>query len=299
MDISGGKNLPLILLNMKEQDFIKIIKDQTKSSYLGDDCAYLKELEIVVTQDNFIEDVHFKTKWATPFQIGYKAAAVNISDVLASGAKPSFISVGLSLPNVDSSFVKELYKGIQKGAHGAQIIGGDITGSDKIFLSITAIGTTQNRKISSRSHAKEGYVIITNGEFGSSAKGLKELQQGLKCTDSILAHLEPELDEMFSRSIAEQINTEYAMMDTSDGLADTLFQIAKASGVKIEIQNINGVFDAEDYKLVAAIPKEFLTKLENYKIIGSVKGYDGVYLQIGDTRYNNYDDLKLYNHFGE
>ena len=48
MDISGGKNLPLILLNMKEQDFIKIIKDQTKSSYLGDDCAYLKELEIVV-----------------------------------------------------------------------------------------------------------------------------------------------------------------------------------------------------------------------------------------------------------
>ena len=60
---------------MKELDFIKIIQDQTNSSYLGDDCAYLKELGIVVTQDNFIEDVHFKRDWATPYQIGYKAAS--------------------------------------------------------------------------------------------------------------------------------------------------------------------------------------------------------------------------------
>ena len=70
---------------MKEQDFIKIIQRQTESTYLGDDCAYLQDLGIVITQDNFLEDVHFRTDWATPFQIGYKAVSVNISDVLASG----------------------------------------------------------------------------------------------------------------------------------------------------------------------------------------------------------------------
>ena len=76
---------------MKEYNFLKIIKDQTQSTYIGNDCAYLKELGIVVTQDNFIEDIHFKRNWATPYQIGYKATAVNISDILASGAEPAYI----------------------------------------------------------------------------------------------------------------------------------------------------------------------------------------------------------------
>ena len=61
---------------MKESDFINIIKNQTNTGLLGDDCAYLKDLGIVVTQDNFIEDVHFKRNWVTPYQTGYKAAAV-------------------------------------------------------------------------------------------------------------------------------------------------------------------------------------------------------------------------------
>ena len=136
---------------MKEHDFIKLIQEQTKSKYLGDDCAYLNELGIVVTQDNFIENVHFRTDWATPYQIGYKAAVVNVSDVLASGAEPAYLSVGLSLPNnIDSNFIKELYHGICDGAYGAEITGGDITGGEIICISITAIGKTTGRNISSR-----------------------------------------------------------------------------------------------------------------------------------------------------
>ncbi len=284
---------------MKEQDFIKIIKEQTKSHYLGDDCAHLKELGIVVTQDNFIEDVHFKTEWATPYQIGYKAAAVNISDILASGAKPAYITVGLSLPNKKNDFIEELYRGIIAGAYGAEIIGGDITGGDKIFISITAIGITSGRKISSRSNAKSGYVVISSGDFGESSKGLKELQNGIKNTPAIRAHLEPILDEKFSEDISTQINCEYAMMDTSDGLADALFQIAKASNVKIITNKIEGILGAEDYKLVAAVPKDFLAKIEKYEIIGSVNDFDGTYLQIDNKKYSNYNELGLYNHFGE
>lgn len=282
---------------MKEHDFIKIIQEQTKSKYLGDDCAYLEDLGITVSQDNFIENIHFKTEWATPYQIGYKAAAVNISDILASGAKPAYITVGLSLPNVDDIFVKELYRGIQAGAYGAQIIGGDITGGESVCISITAIGKTQGRKISSRKNAKPSYVIITRGGFGESSLGLKELINNGNNKDLIKAHLEPELDIEFSELISTNIDVDYAMMDTSDGLADALFQIAKASKVTIITKEIDGIFGAEDYKLVAAVPKEFVKNIPNAKIIANVIEYSGYYLQIGNKKYNDYDDLNLFNHF--
>lgn len=284
---------------MKEHNFINIIKNQTKSPYLGDDCAYLKDFGIVVTQDNFVENVHFRRDWATPYQIGYKAAVVNISDVLAAGAKPEFISVGLSLPKVENKFVEELYRGIITGSYGAKIIGGDITGGDKIFISITAIGSSEGRKISSRKNAKVGYSVIANGEFGLSSQGLKDLQNGIKESNAIKAHLEPILDINFSKSISTQIKVDYAMMDTSDGLADALFQIAKASQVKIKTSYREGMYGAEDYNLVATVPNDFLRKIKNYKIIGKVEPFDGYYLQIDDKKYLNYNELGLYDHFGE
>ena len=83
---------------MKENDFINIIKKITKSAAIGDDCAYLRDLNIVITQDNFVENIHFKKEWYTPFQLGYKAASINISDILASGGIPKYLTVGLSLP---------------------------------------------------------------------------------------------------------------------------------------------------------------------------------------------------------
>lgn len=282
---------------MKEQDFIKIIQEQTASQYLGDDCAYLEDLGITVSQDNFIENIHFKTEWATPYQIGYKAAAVNISDILASGAKPAYITVGLSLPNVDENFIKELYCGIQAGAYGAQVIGGDITGGETICISITAIGKTLGRKISSRKNAQPSYLVIAKGDFGKSSLGLKELINNGKKEDLIRAHLEPELDVELSDCISTKINTKYAMMDTSDGLADALFQIAKASNVTIIAKGIEGMFGAEDYKLVAAVPKDFANTIPDVNIIGEVVEHNGCYLQINDKKYVHFDDLDLFNHF--
>ena len=284
---------------MKELEFINIIKEQTQSSYIGDDCAFLSELGIVVTQDNFIEEVHFKRKWASPYQIGYKAAAVNISDILASGAKPAYLTVGLSAPSdTNNNFIEELYRGISDGAYGAKIIGGDITGGDKLFISITAIGTTKGRKVSSRSHAKPGFTVITHGKYGESAKGLEELKQGLTNTNLIRAHLEPKLEPEFSEAISCNIKENYAMMDTSDGLADALFKIAKASNVTINSKNVEGMFGFEDYHLVAAVPTSFLVnKKFNYYVIGEVTEFDGSYLNINNIKYYDYNQLNTYNHF--
>ncbi len=286
---------------MKEQDFINIIKNQIGTKYIGDDCAYLKDFGIVISQDSLVEDIHFKLDWCSPFQLGYKSVTVNISDILASGAKPKFLTISLSLPKTTKGeFIEEFYKGAQSALRGAEIVGGDITGStDKIFISITAIGSTNERKISSRKNAKVGHVVIIKGEFGKSSAGLKELMQGGKNLELINAHLEPQLEEKFAEEIATQINSDYAMMDTSDGLADALFQIANASNVSINANDIEGVFGAEDYKLVATVPKEFLPKLSEYEIIGEVVEKQDYILKIGNKKYLNYDELDLYNHFGE
>lgn len=285
---------------MKEQDFINIIKKQIGTEYIGDDCAFLKDLGIVVTQDSLVEDVHFKMNWCTPYQLGFKAVTVNISDVLASGAEPKYVTIALSLPSkTEKKFVEEFYKGAKSALRGAKIIGGDITGADKVYISIAAIGTTKGRKISSRSNAHVGDVVITKGEFGKSSLGLKELMTGGSDSELIRSHLEPQLEENFANEIATQINSEYAMMDTSDGLADALFQIASSSNVSIDSKFVEGIFGAEDYKLVATVPREFLKKLTEYKIIGKVIEKQDYILKVGNKKYYSYDELGLYNHFGK
>ena len=86
-------------------------------------------------------------------------------------------------------------------------------------------------------------------------------------------------------------------MDTSDGLADALFQIAKASSVKIITKQIDGIYGTEDYNLVACVPEEFLHKIKNYNIIGKVVDFDGYYLQINDKKYSKHEELNLFDHF--
>ena len=162
---------------MKEKDLISSIKNILNSSYIGDDCAYLKDLGIVVTQDSLVEDIHFSLETITPRQLGYKSVMVNVSDIAASGGECKYLTVSLSLPkNVDDNFVSEFYNGAKEACgDGIQIVGGDITGSDKVYISVCAIGKTEGRNISSRSNAKEGYKVVVAGIHGSSAAGLKLL----------------------------------------------------------------------------------------------------------------------------
>lgn len=295
---------------MKEKELIEIIKSTLNSEYIGDDCAYLKDLGIVVTQDSLVENVHFSLDFITPYQLGYKSVMVNISDISASGAKPEYLTIALSLPDyVDETFVKNFYEGAQEACKDVKIVGGDLTGSDKIYISVTAIGSTKNRRISSRSNAKEGYKIIVSGEHGNSAKGLQLLLQGKKGPEKFIkAHLMPVAQIEFSKQIAQNATCDYAMMDTSDGLADALMQIAKAGDLTLcidtsKIPHDNDVdietvlYGGEDYQLVAAVPDEFLKYIENYTVIGEVQKGDAG-LNINGKFYSDIED-KLYNHFKE
>ena len=300
---------------MKEKEFITIIKNTLNSPYIGDDCAYLKDLGIVVTQDSLVEDIHFSTKFISAFDLGFKAVMVNVSDVAARGAEPKYLTVSLSLPsNVKEDFVEEFYNGCKKACgNDVQIVGGDITGSEKIYISICAIGKTLGRNISSRKNAKIGQKVIVSGIHGSSSAGLKLLLEGKNSPEKLIkSHINPVAQVEFGKNISTTVKEPYAMMDTSDGLMDGLSTIANESGVLLDIdfdkipydkdieqfENWQDLvlFGGEDYQILATVPQNFQGGFE----IGVVKEGLGVNLKLRDkiTHYLKQDvEEKVFNHF--
>lgn len=300
---------------MKEKEFITIIKNTLNSPYIGDDCAYLKDLGIVVTQDSLVENIHFSTKFISAFDLGFKAVMVNVSDVAASGAEPKYLTVSLSLPsNVKEDFVEEFYNGCKKACgNDVQIVGGDITGSEKIYTSISAIGKTLGRNISSRKNAKIGQKVIVSGIHGSSSAGLKLLLEGKNSPEKFIkSHINPVAQVEFGKNISTTVKEPYAMMDTSDGLMDGLSTIANESGVLLDIdfdkiphekdieqfENWQDLvlFGGEDYQILATVPQNFQGGFE----IGVVKEGLGVNLKLRDkiTHYSKQDvEEKVFNHF--
>lgn len=300
---------------MKEKEFITIIKNTLNSPYIGDDCAYLKDLGIVVTQDSLVEDIHFSTKFISAFDLGFKAVMVNVSDVVASGAEPKYLTVSLSLPsNVKEDFVEEFYDGCKKACgNDVQIVGGDITGSEKIYISISAIGKTLGRNISSRKNAKIAQKVIVSGIHGSSSAGLKLLLEGKNSPEKFIkSHINPVAQVEFGKNISTTVKEPYAMMDTSDGLMDGLSTIANESGVLLDIdfdkipydkdieqfENWQDLvlFGGEDYQILATVPQNFQGGFE----IGVVKEGLGVNLKLRDkiTHYSKQDvEEKVFNHF--
>lgn len=301
---------------MREKEFISKIKNMLNSNYIGDDCAYLPDLGIVVTQDSLVEGVHFSLDYMTPYQLGYKSVMVNLSDIASSGANPKYLTIALSLPsNIDENFIDEFYKGAQQACGGEiKIVGGDITGADKVYVSVSAIGATEYRKIASRKNAKVGYKVVVAGLHGSSAAGLRQLLAGNNAENNFTkAHLEPMAQVEFGKNIGKNIQVDYAMMDTSDGLMDALSTIANESAVLLEVyfdkipydyhlvnfEDIQDLvlFGGEDYGIVAVVPKD----LECGGVeIGEVKKGLGVDLRFGQnvTHYSKEDvENKIYNHF--
>ncbi len=282
----------------KEFDFLNIIQNATNSPFLGDDCAYLKEYDLTISSDSLIEDVHFSRSLMTPYEIGKKALLVNVSDILASGAKPKYATINLS-GKLDNEFVSDFYKGISEIADkfNMQIIGGDLTGGDKINISITVFGDCKGCNVSSRKNAKDAYIVAVCGEFGTSAAGLIDLKNK-KDTYFSRYHKEPKLYQDISNNISKTAKNPYAMMDSSDGLFDCLYQISKKSNVELNIQydlipkKINDknlvLYGGEDYSLVACLAKEDFEKIEGLIEIGYCKVGQGVIIDDEKLEYKGF-----------
>ncbi|HMN98243.1 MAG TPA: thiamine-phosphate kinase [Miltoncostaeaceae bacterium] len=252
---------------------------------IGDDAAVL-DLggRAVVTHDMLVDGVHFRRATTGLRDLGWKALAVNLSDLAAMGAEPVAALVGLGLPTgaLTDGDIDDLYAGMDDlaGAVGVTVAGGDVTSSPVLVLGVTALGrAAPDVEPVRRSGARPGDALCVTGALGAAAAGLRllddpQLLPGLAARDALVAaHRRPLPRLEAGRRLAHAGAT--AMMDLSDGLVLDAGRMAAASGLRavIDLAGLpvaGGVPDVaaalgldvadlaaaggEDYELLAALP---------------------------------------------
>jgi thiamine-monophosphate kinase len=297
-----------------EKELIKLIRDTLgtySSSLIGDDAALvgLEQGFYAFSLDNLVENTHFDSDIFSPYDIGWKSAAANISDMAAAAAVPLVALVGLSLRtniNDQSQWVKGFYEGFQACCtHSTEelrnfcekyqdlkisldaerlypsVIGGDLTKAEfEISVSVAIIGKTLGSHRFPRAGAKAGYKVCVSGKFGNSKEFLeaylkfknspdhKSLIRNFKQTQTpsnTEYFLQAKPRVYYALNLAHQCR-DGALMDSSDGLAESLIEIASQSKVKIKINSDlvprdtstsveHAIYGGEDFELVACLPE--------------------------------------------
>ena len=222
---------------------------------IGDDGAVIAQPKgkVVLATDIAVEGTHFNREWSSLFEIGAKITAANLADIYAMGGRPEYLLVAAALPHgFTVPEIQELARGIVDEASkvGARVVGGDITASKDLVISIAVYGSVKDSV--ARSGAQVGDLVIISDLPGASAAGLELLKQGVR-DERTLPHRRPIVNYEAARDFA--LVGVSAMCDVSDGLTSELLHIAKASGVGIEIRTDEAIdFNGgEDHIFVATI----------------------------------------------
>ncbi|MCJ0927758.1 thiamine-phosphate kinase [Acinetobacter lwoffii] len=203
---------------------------------VGDDSALLTpppQQQLVICADTLVAGRHFPID-TNPHAIGWKSVAVNLSDIAAMGATPHSILLALSLPQIDHDWLKAFSQGLYDccDQFGVSLIGGDTTQSPHLTLSVTALGWVDIGQAITRSGAKSGDLICVSGTVGDAAFALQHLGHSLQ----------KRLDYPTPRCQlgAALKGLAHSMIDVSDGLAQDLGHILKASqvGAKLQLENL-------------------------------------------------------------
>jgi thiamine-monophosphate kinase len=269
---------------------------------IGDDTALLRG-GLVVTQDVLIEGVHFRREWTSWRDLGYKAAAVNLSDLAAAGAEPEALFVSLAVaPETEAGSVIELYEGLNEP--GVPIRGGDTSRGDRLHVNVTAIG--RSARVPGRGGARPGDVLVVTGPLGGAAAGLFVLERGLSgFGDLVRVHNRPPYRLDAARLLAP---VAHALIDLSDGIAGDALRIAERSECRLEVDvdrlplapRLDEIGAepfwtmGEDYELLAALAAEDAEALE-FPVVGRCLPGSGVRLLSDGTPL----DLSGWNHFAE
>jgi thiamine-monophosphate kinase len=210
---------------------------------IGDDAAVWSTaigLELATT-DSLVQGTHFDLKTTSWIDLGWKAVAVNLSDIAAMGGIPRYALVSLTLPgDLDVDFVASLYKGMLRIANefGISIVGGNVTASRIVTIAITIIGDADGKAVLTRTAAVPGDLVAITGYTGLSAAGLRLLKrrrpvEGDAAQVLQQAHLRPM--PRISEGQALLHHNVKAAIDISDGLVADLSHVCKASGVDARI----------------------------------------------------------------
>lgn len=250
----------------------------------GDDAAVIAAPDgrVVVTTDTLVHGPDFRLAWSTPRLLGRKAAAVNLADIAAMGARPTALVVALTLPeDTPVPFVAELAAGLGEAcatlAPGCTVEGGDLTVSDTLTIAVTALGSLDGRAPVRRSGARAGDRIELIGEAGLAARGLQVLFERFVDADGTPVPVDGAagLSDADAAAVAQQLaplppvrdgaeaarRGATAMMDVSDGLALDARRMADASGVTIDLDSrslgphpARALAGGEDHALLVAMP---------------------------------------------
>lgn len=221
------------------------------------DAAELQD-GLVVTQDALVEGVHFRLDWISWRDLGFRAAAVNISDLSASAARPEALLVTLAAPgDVRVEDVLELYEGIAET--GVPVVGGDTTRAEKVFVGVTAIGRSE--RVPGRAGARPGDIVVVTGPLGAAGAAFRQQR-----------YARPPIRTEEGLRLGREAT---AMLDVSDGLGADARRIAERSGCRIAIDlaavPLAGTLDdlsfGEDFELLATLPSNSLL-LGDFAAIG-------------------------------
>ena len=251
----------------------------------GDDAALLSfpDGRVLATKDVLVEGVHFRRDWSTAYQVGRKAAAANLADISAMGGTATSLLIGLAAPaDLPLAWALELADGLRDEAAvvGAVIVGGDTVRSEAIVISVTALGQLTGEPVT-RSGARAGDLVVLAGRQGWSSAGLEQLNEGITTGPLVDAHRSPTPPYAMGPALAAAGAS--AMCDVSDGLVADLGHIARASGVRIELDSAllpddvplrHVLLGGEDHALVATIAHP----AEGCRIIGQVAAGEGVFV---------------------
>ncbi len=236
---------------------------------IGDDAAILEFLSgrTVVSTDMLVEGVHFDLSYAPPQHLGYKAVAVNLSDIYAMNARPTQITVSIAVSNrFGIEYLDKIYEGIRHACEVFEVdlVGGDTTSSySGLIISVTAIGTADEDQIVERSGAKENDLLVLSGDIGGAYMGLQVLERE-KTVFQSNPDEQPDLSE-YKYPIERQLKPEArkdipelleklgvkptAMIDVSDGLSSEALHISKSSNLGVRIYEEKIPIDPSVYKL--------------------------------------------------
>lgn len=204
---------------------------------IGDDAAIVDfppGHSLVFCSDLVAEHTHFIRSLHPPDSVGYKAVAVNVSDVGAMGGTPMSFVISLAAPgDLELAWVDGLYSGVERACRefGVTLVGGDTSSAGSIFVDVSMIGRIRRGAAVLRSGAQAGDGIYVTGELGASALGLELLRSG-KTGAAVQRHLYPQPRHRVGAAV---VGRAHAMIDVSDGLSTDLTHITQASGVSARI----------------------------------------------------------------
>ncbi len=193
---------------------------------------------MVATTDLLVEGVHFRRDWSEAVDVGHKAAAQNLADIAAMGARPTALLVGLAAPaGLPTAWALGLADGLAAEAAraGAAVVGGDVVAGEHVVVSVTALGSLDGREPVTRAGARAGDVVAMVGRLGWSAAGFAVLSRGFRSPRVLVAaHRRPE--PVYEAGPKAALAGATAMVDVSDGLLGDLAHVAVASGVAVRLE---------------------------------------------------------------